>query len=83
MCNITGSKSTLNLAGTQTASADVYTLYFAVNNCAHTLDIRLPYAFGLQMGMADIHARLRAFCTDFTNTCHVFYPLFLLFLPKF
>ena len=75
MRNIMESKGALNLAGTQAASADVYTLYFAVNDCTHTLDIRLPYAFGLQMGMADIHAGLLALCADFANTCHVLHLL--------
>jgi len=68
-------KGTLNLTRTQATRADVYTFYFAFNNSAYTLDVRLPSTSRLQVGMADIVARQFAFCADFANTCHVLHLL--------
>lgn len=68
-------KGTLNLTRTQAARADVYTFYFAFNNSAYTLNVRLPGTSGLQVGMADIVARQFTFCADFANTCHVLHLL--------
>ena len=67
--------STLDLAGTQAARADVYAFHFTVNNRTDTLNVRLPDALGLQMGVADVHARLLPLCADFANTCHVLHLL--------
>jgi hypothetical protein len=47
-------ESSFNLTGTQAASANIYTLDFAFYNGTYALDIWLPGALGLQMGMADI-----------------------------
>ena len=68
-------KGTLNLTRTQATRADVDTFYFAFNNSAYTLDVRLPSASRLQVGMADIVARQFAFSADFANTCHVLHLL--------
>ncbi len=68
-------KGTLNLTRTQATRADVDTLNFAFNDSAYTLDVRLPSASRLQMGMADIVARQFAFSADFANTCHVLHLL--------
>ena len=49
-------EGSFNLTGTQAASANIYTLDFAFYNGTYALDIWLPGALGLQMGMADIVA---------------------------
>jgi len=60
----------LNLARTQAACADIHALRLAIHNSANTLDVRMPFALCLQMGVADIHARLIPFAAYFTNMCH-------------
>ena len=68
-------KGTLNLTRTQATRADVDTLNFAFNNSTYTLDVRLPSASRLQMGMADIVAGQFTFSANFANTCHVLHLL--------
>lgn len=57
---------TLNLARTKATGADVDAFNFALNDSAHALDIRFPFAFGLQVRVADIHAGHRALLTNLT-----------------
>ena len=57
---------TLNFAGTKATSADVDALNFAVDNGTHALNVRFPFAFGLQVRMAHVHARHRALLTNLT-----------------
>lgn len=56
---------TLDFAGTKATSANVDALNFAVYDSTHALNIRFPFAFGLQVRVTDIHARHRAFLTNF------------------
>ena len=65
----------LHLTGTQATRADVDALDLAVDHSTDTLDIWLPLALSLQMGVADIIAAQLAFCTDFANTCHAIHLL--------
>lgn len=65
------SDGALYLAGAQATSADVDALHLSVHYGADALNIRIPAAFCLQMGMADIHAAHDSLIADFTNMCHV------------
>ena len=59
------SDCTLDFAGTKATGADVDAFNLAVYDSAHALDIRLPFAFGLQVRMAHVHTRHRALLTNF------------------
>lgn len=56
---------TLNFAGTKATGANVDALNFAIDDCADALNIGFPFAFGLQVRVADVHAGHRAFLTNF------------------
>ena len=62
---------TLNFAGTKATGADVDALNFSIDNGTHALNIRLPFAFGLQVRVAHVHAGHRAFLTNFAVSRHV------------
>ena len=58
------SDCTLDFAGTKATSADVEAFNLAVDDSAHALDIRLPFAFSLKVRMAYVHTRHRALLTN-------------------
>jgi hypothetical protein len=64
------SVASLDLAGTQAASADAHLLDAAVDDDVHGLDIRRPAALGLAIGMADQIAGHGSFLADFTELTH-------------
>ena len=57
--------STLNFAGTKATGADVDALDFAVDDSAHALNVRFPFAFSFEVRVTDVHARHRALLTNF------------------
>lgn len=58
-------QGTLNLAGTQATRADIDVLNLAVHNSANMLDVRLPFATSLQVGVTDAHAGHHTFAAYF------------------
>lgn len=65
------SNRTLDFARAQATRADIDALHLAVHNGAYALDIRIPAALRLQVGMADIHAAHWPLVANFTNMCHL------------
>jgi hypothetical protein len=67
-------KSTLNLTRTQATGADVNTLDLTLDHSTDALNVGLPGALRLQMGMADIVAGQLTLCTNLANICHIATP---------
>ena len=59
-----------DLAGAQTARADVDPLDAAANDSADPLDIRVPTTLRADVGVADTHAERRLFVADLTYRGH-------------
>ena len=63
---------TLDVAGTQAARTHVDVFDLTLHKGADTLNIRLPLAFRLHMGVAHIVAAHRPLAADLAYTCHCY-----------
>ena len=59
-----------DFAGTKATGANHHALVRSGHQGADTLQVRLPAAPGLVVGVADLIAGLRALATDGTCSCH-------------
>lgn len=66
------SNGTVNVAGTQAARTHIDVFHFTLHKGADTLNIRLPLAFRLYMGVAHVVAAHRALAADLAYTCHCY-----------
>ena len=62
---------TLDFARTKATGADVDAFDLPVDERTHALNVGLPFAFGLQVRVADVHAGHRALLTNFAVSRHV------------
>lgn len=65
------SDGAFDFAGAQATGADIEALHLSVHYGANSLDVRLPAAFRLDMGMADIHTTHLPLVANLTNICHI------------
>ncbi len=65
----------LDFAGTKAAGAHVDAFNFSVDDGTHALNVGLPFAFGLQVRVANVHSGHRALLTDFAVSRHDKSPL--------
>ena len=66
------SNSSLNLAGTQAAGANVNGLGSAVYDSLNTSDVGLPGSVGLSVGMGNCESELNCLSAD-AALCHDYY----------
>src|SRR5579884_87326 len=59
-----------HLAGPDARRAHVETARGAVDQCPHTLDVRVPAALRPAMRVAEAHAERRVLATDFAHSSH-------------
>ena len=72
------SDSTLDLAGSQAAGADMHSLLSAVNVHSDFLDVGIPDSVGSSMRMADVISKMSALAADITF-CHLKHLLTYIF----
>jgi len=72
------SDSTLDLAGSQAAGADMHSLLGAVNVHSDFLDVGIPDSVGSSMRMADVISKMSALAADITF-CHLKHLLTYIF----
>ena len=65
--------SALNFTRTKATCTNIHAFNFTVDNSADVLNIRFPFAFRLQMRMANVHSRHNTFMTNFTIASHSFH----------
>lgn len=64
------SDGALNLSSLEARSANIQSLGSALDDGAHTLDVRVPTAAGAHVGVRDALTEGRVLAADLTYRCH-------------